>query len=80
VLRLVVGQGMIVAGAGVAAGVAVGLVSARAVRGLLFGIEPLDPPTFVAVPLLLLAVALVATLIPARRAARIDPVRTLGEG
>jgi predicted permease len=77
VLGLVVRRGMTVAAAGVAAGVAVSLLSARALSGLLFGVDPIDPPTFLAVPALLLAVALGATLVPALRAARIDPVAAL---
>jgi predicted lysophospholipase L1 biosynthesis ABC-type transport system permease subunit len=77
VLGLVVRQGMVVAGAGVAAGVAVSLVSAGALSGVLYGVDPIDPPTFVAVPSLLLLVAFGATLVPALRAARIDPVAAL---
>ena len=44
---------------------------------VLFGVDPLDPPTFAAVPLVLLAAALVASYVPARRAAAIAPVEAL---
>jgi putative ABC transport system permease protein len=47
------------------------------VTNLLFGVTGADPVTFVVVPVLLLAVALVATLLPARRASRVDPVEAL---
>ena len=49
-------------------------VAARFIEALLFGIAPIDPPTFVAIPALLFLVALAASYVPARRAARIDPV------
>ncbi|MDX1395211.1 MAG: ABC transporter permease [Gemmatimonadota bacterium] len=62
-------------------GLVVGLIGAFALTGLmrslLFGVGPRDPLTFAAMPVLLLAVALVATYLPARRAARVDPARTL---
>jgi hypothetical protein len=49
----------------------------RLATGLLFGVEPTDPPTFVAVAALLCAVALAACYVPARRAMRLDPVAAL---
>jgi len=64
-----------------AAGLAIGLVAAagltRLMAGVLHGVEPLDPLTFLAVPALLAAVALVASYVPARRASRIDPMLAL---
>ena len=77
VVRLVVRQGMsLVTGA-----VVLGLVAAtglsRLMRTLLFGVSPADPATFAACAAFLAMVALVACFVPARRAARIDPVRTL---
>jgi ABC-type antimicrobial peptide transport system permease subunit len=59
-------------------GVAIGMIAAvwltRFIAGLLYGVPPLDPLTFVAVPLVLLVVAGLASWIPARRAAGVDPV------
>jgi ABC-type antimicrobial peptide transport system permease subunit len=49
----------------------------RLLAGLLFGVTPLDPPTFVAVPFLLASVAVLAVWIPARKATRIDPLAAL---
>jgi len=79
VVRLVVGEGMRVALAGIAVGVLGALGLRQALSTLLFGIEPHDPPTFAAVALTLAAIALVACLLPARRAARIDPMVALRE-
>jgi len=77
VFRLIVGQGMLLAFGGAALGVGVALAAARVIKSLLFSIEPRDPLTFAAVPLLLLAVALVACYLPARRALRVDPLVAL---
>jgi ABC-type antimicrobial peptide transport system permease subunit len=64
-----------------AAGVAIGLVGAiaatRVMRSLLFGVSPTDPLTLVAVSLVLLALAMFASYVPARRATRVDPVEAL---
>ena len=64
-----------------AAGIVIGLASAyglrRVIASLLFGVTAKDPSVFVIVPLLLSAVALVGVWLPARRAARIDPLRAL---
>jgi ABC-type lipoprotein release transport system permease subunit len=54
-----------------------GAVMARAVRGFLFGIRPLDPVTFVAVPALIAAVAILASWLPARRAAAVQASEAL---
>lgn len=77
VLRQVLGQGARMALAGAAAGVVAALGLTRLATGLLFGVEPTDPPTFVAVAALLCAVALAACYVPARRAMRLDPVAAL---
>ena len=63
--------------AGVVFGVVAALALSRVMRGLLFGIEPTDPVTFVGVAVLLFAVALVACYVPARRAMRVLPMAVL---
>ncbi|HEU0368965.1 MAG TPA: FtsX-like permease family protein, partial [Candidatus Acidoferrum sp.] len=73
ILRLVLAQGARVTAIGVALGIAGSLALTRAIRSLLFGLSPADPATFVAVALLLIAVALLACYLPARRAAKVDP-------
>jgi putative ABC transport system permease protein len=81
VLRMVIGQGMKLAGAGMLFGLAGAFAVTQALRGLLsdllFGVSVTDPMTFTAIPLVLLAVALAATYIPARRATRVDPMVAL---
>jgi putative ABC transport system permease protein len=77
VLRLVVGQGMLLAGAGVVIGLAMAYVLTRLMSALLFSVKPTDLPTFTAVTVLLVVVALVACWIPARRASRVDPMVAL---
>jgi putative ABC transport system permease protein len=74
---MIVRQGLWLAIGGVAVGLAVALALARLVTNLLFGVSGADPVTFVAVPLVLLAVAVFATLLPAFRASRVDPVEAL---
>jgi ABC-type antimicrobial peptide transport system permease subunit len=65
----------------VALGVGIGLVAAmvasQALGGLLFGVHPLDPFVFAAIPALLAVVSLVASVVPARRASRVDPATAL---
>jgi predicted permease len=77
VLSLVVTQGMKLAVAGLAAGALASLWLTQLMRSLLFHISPSDPLTFAGVTLLLLVVAAAASYIPARRAARVDPVVAL---
>ncbi len=79
-LRLVVRQGMLVALAGAAAGLAGALALTRLMAGLLYKVPPTDLATFASVTGVLTAVALAATWIPARRATRIDPMTALREG
>jgi putative ABC transport system permease protein len=74
VLGMVVRSGVFVAAIGVAAGLVVALASTRLLAGLVYGISTTDPVTFVAVPLLLVVVAALASYIPARRTARVDPI------
>jgi predicted permease len=77
VLQLVTASGVRLVAIGGVAGLLVSLLIARGMASLLFGIGPNDPLTFVAVALLLVAVALVAMWIPARNATRIDPLEAL---
>jgi len=77
VLRLVVGQGMRLALTGIAIGIVAALAVTRGMNSLLFSVRPYDPLTFLAVSSILAAVALLAGWLPARRAARIDPVLAL---
>jgi putative ABC transport system permease protein len=77
VLRLVIGQGMALTLVGTAVGVAAALALTRVISGLLFGVGATDAGVFVAVPLLLAAVALLACYFPARRAAKVDPMVAL---
>jgi ABC-type antimicrobial peptide transport system permease subunit len=76
-LGMVVWQGMAPVVAGLAAGIAVALYAARAIRGLLFDIQPSDPLTIAGVAVVLLAVGALACLSPARRAARTDVIAAL---
>jgi putative ABC transport system permease protein len=77
VLRLVVGQGLLLALIGTAAGLAGAFALTRYLRTLLFNVSPTDWLTFTAVPLVLCAVALAASYFPARRAMRVDPMQAL---
>jgi predicted permease len=77
VLRLILGQGAKMALIGVAAGIACALGLTRLMSNQLFGVTPHDPLTFAAVALVLLAVALAACYVPARRAMRVDPMVAL---
>ena len=77
VLRLIVGHGALLGGVGVAIGLVGALAVTRFLRTLLFGVSPFDPVSFVGVAAALSAVALLASYIPARRAAKVDPVEAL---
>lgn len=77
VLAMVLGRAVRLAAAGIALGSAGALVAARAMKGLLFGVSSADPATFAAVALMLLLVTVIASYIPARRAARVDPIIAL---
>jgi ABC-type antimicrobial peptide transport system permease subunit len=77
VLRSVVGQGMTLTGIGVVVGLAGAWGLSRALSTLLYGVSATDPLTFAGTALLLGLVALLATWLPARRAARVDPVEAL---
>src|ERR1043166_2231120 len=77
VSRLGVRDGMWVAGSGVAAGALVALFTTRFASGLLYGVSPRDPLTLTVVVVALLTVSALANYLPARRAARIDPLTAL---
>jgi putative ABC transport system permease protein len=77
VVRLVMRQGMMPVGVGLVLGLAAAFTGTRYLASLLFGVEARDPVSFVSAAAFLLCVALLATLLPARRAARIDPITTL---
>jgi predicted permease len=75
--RMVVAQGGRVALAGIVVGVMAALGLTRVLDNLLFGVEAIDPVTFIAMTSIMLAVALLASYIPARRASAVDPLRSL---
>jgi predicted permease len=77
VLKLVVGQGMTLAGLGVALGLVAAFGLTRLMRGLLFGVSATDPMTFAAIPFLLAGAALLACYLPARRASKVEPLEAL---
>jgi ABC-type lipoprotein release transport system permease subunit len=77
ILRMVVSQGMTVALVGVVSGIVGAFALTHVMKTMLFGINAVDVPTFVAIPVLLSGIALLASWIPARRAARIDPTISL---
>lgn len=77
ILSLIVAQGMKLALFGVAVGIVAAFALSRLVSGLLFGVAATDPLTFAAIAVLLVLVSLLASYIPARRAARIDPMISL---
>jgi ABC-type antimicrobial peptide transport system permease subunit len=77
VLRIIVRQGVGLSAVGAIIGILVALGATRYLTSLLYGVRPFDPPTFLAVALLLCLVALAACYIPARRASRVDPLVAL---
>jgi putative ABC transport system permease protein len=77
VLRLVLGQGLALAGLGLALGVAAAVVGTRLLTNMLFRVQPNDPAVYLAVAVLIGLVALVASYVPARRASRIDPLTAI---
>jgi predicted permease len=77
VLQLILGQGALLAVIGVMLGLGSAFALTRLMAGLLFGVTPTDPLTFICVPLGLMAVALLASYLPARRATKVDPLVAL---
>jgi putative ABC transport system permease protein len=79
VIRMIAGRGLKLAGIGVVAGLIAAMGLTRFMASILFGVRPDDPATFAAIAAVLLTVAFAASVIPAARAARLDPVRALRE-
>jgi putative ABC transport system permease protein len=77
VLRLIVGEGMRTVGLGIVLGLGGAAVAGRTIQRLLVGVEPFDPVTVSATAVLLMAAAVVACVVPAARATRIDPLEAL---
>jgi putative ABC transport system permease protein len=77
VLSLVLGEGARLSGIGIGIGVALAIAAARAFESFLFGVGKLDPATLASVVVVAAAAGLLATYVPARRASRIDPIKTL---
>jgi len=77
ILRMVVGRGLWLSAIGIAAGLAASFLLSQLVASLLYEVSPLDPLTFVAVPALLFMMAGLASYVPARRAANVDPIVAL---
>ena len=77
VLKMVVGHGLRLVAFGLVVGIAGALAATRALSALLFEVKAVDPLTFMLTPALLFSIALLASYIPARRAARVDPTVAL---
>ena len=77
IFRLILGEGLTLTAVGLAAGVAASLALSRLLAGLLFGVTATDPVTFFAATIVLMLVAFLASYVPARRAARLDPITAL---
>jgi putative ABC transport system permease protein len=76
-VRLTLGRSIVLVAIGLGTGIAAATVATRVMAGMLYGVAPNDPATFIAVPLLFAAAALGASWLPARRAGSVDPARTL---
>jgi putative ABC transport system permease protein len=77
VMRMVLGQSFMLTAIGIGLGVAGAAVVTRSLKGLLFGLTPLDPVTFVAVSLFFAAIAAIASFVPAHRATTVNPLVAL---
>jgi hypothetical protein len=77
---LIVRDGAAMTAAGIAAGTIGAILAARAIRSLLFGVSPWDPMIFAGVPLALATIAIAAAVVPARKAAALDPGESLRRG
>jgi len=79
ILGLILRRGMLLSGADILAGLLLAAIAAPMIASLLYGVRPIDPPVFLAVPAVFLAVAVLASLVPARRAMNVDPIVALRE-
>ena len=79
IAKMTMSRGAGLAGIGVVVGLLLSGIMAPLISSLLYGVRPLDPKVFLAVPLILMVVALLASYIPARRAARVNPIVALRE-
>jgi ABC-type antimicrobial peptide transport system permease subunit len=79
ILQMILRQGSFLVAAGIVAGVILALATGRLVKGFLYGVKPADAWTYVGVVVLLLIVGTLASLIPARRAAAVEPIQALRE-
>jgi putative ABC transport system permease protein len=77
VVRLIVGEGLMLALVGIGLGVCGSLALTRLIAGLLYSVSPQDPSTFILVSIMLLAISLLASYLPARKATKVDPVEAL---
>jgi len=77
ILGMIVGSGILLSGGGIGVGLAISFPLTRLIATLLYGVSPWDPITFCAVPIALMALAMIASYIPARRAAGVDPMVAL---
>src|SRR5262244_110634 len=80
ILRLFLHKGVALAGVGVGAGLVVSASTASVMAGVLYGVRPHDPAVFLIVPLVLFAIAVLASYLPARRATEVDPMSAFREG
>ncbi|HEV2122563.1 MAG TPA: FtsX-like permease family protein, partial [Chloroflexota bacterium] len=77
VSRIIIRRALVLALGGVAVGIVGALATTRLLAGMLYGVQPTDPVTFISVPLVLTTAALLASYLPARRATRVDPIVAL---
>ncbi len=77
IIRLVMREGGVITGAGVLIGLIAGLIAARSLSAVLYGVPPTDPVSLAIAATVLALTGMAACYVPARRAARIDPARTL---
>jgi ABC-type antimicrobial peptide transport system permease subunit len=80
ILRMFLRKGIALAGLGIVAGLAFSASTAPLMTSLLYGVRPHDPAVFLIVPLLLFAIAVLASYFPARRATKVDPISAFREG